>query len=61
MKDWVNVPNYSGADVAGTYRKLQPGPERSSPEIDADFETLMRDGYVIIENLIPRDTCEEIK
>ncbi|MCI5043227.1 MAG: phytanoyl-CoA dioxygenase family protein, partial [Aquisalinus sp.] len=31
------------------------------PEIDADFETLMRDGYVIIENLIPRDTCEEIK
>ena len=61
MKDWVNEPNYTSTDLAGTYRRLQPGPDRSSPEIDADFEKLMRDGYVIIENLISHDQCEMIK
>ena len=61
MKDWVNLPNYTSTDLAGTYRQLQPRPDRFSPEIDADFETLMRDGYVIIKNLISRETCEAIK
>jgi len=61
MDKWVNEPNYGDADHAQTYRQLQPSAERSAPEIDADFEALMRDGYVIIENLVPRDTCEAIK
>lgn len=52
---------YFKADHAKTHRQLQPGPERSSPEIDADFETLMRDGYVIIKNLISPEECEAIK
>lgn len=52
---------YNSADHAETYKRLQPSAERKTPEIDADFVTLMRDGYVIIENLIPRDVCERIK
>lgn len=54
-------PDYGDADHAGTYRQLQPSEDRNSPEIDADFETLMRDGYVIIENLVSRETCTTIK
>ena len=61
MANWVNEPNYNDADHAGTYRQLEVSPDRNSPEIDADFETLMRDGYVIIENLVSRKTCEAIK
>ncbi len=53
--------NYNDADHAKTYQQLKPGPERSSADIDADFEALMRDGYVIIENLISLETCSEIK
>ncbi|MEO0882988.1 MAG: phytanoyl-CoA dioxygenase family protein [Pseudomonadota bacterium] len=52
---------YNDADHAATYKQLVPGPERCSSQIDADFETLMRDGYVIIEDVIPRETCEQIK
>ena len=53
--------NYHNTDQAKTYSQLQPGPERSSPDIDADYETLMRDGYVIIEGLLSKDQCEAIK
>lgn len=53
--------NYGDADHAKTHRQLQPGAERNSPAIDADFEVLMRDGYVIIENLISADECAEIR
>ncbi|UTW54471.1 phytanoyl-CoA dioxygenase family protein [Kordiimonas sp. SCSIO 12610] len=53
--------NYRTTDHAKTHRQLKPGPDRQGPEIDADFETLMRDGYVIIENLISKDACRAIK
>jgi hypothetical protein len=53
--------NYQNADHANTHGQLQPGPERSSPAIDADFETLMRDGYVIIEGLLSQAQCDAIK
>ncbi|MAI89324.1 phytanoyl-CoA dioxygenase family protein [Ponticaulis sp.] len=52
---------YGDADHAKTHRRLEPGKDRDTPEIAADFETLMRDGYVIIKNLIPVETCEYIK
>ena len=52
---------YFDADHAGTRKQLQPAAERSGPAIDADFETLMRDGYVIIENLLDAAQCEAIK
>lgn len=61
MENLIDKETYQDADHAGTYRQLQRSPERDTPEIDADFETLMRDGYVIIENLISRDACAEIK
>lgn len=53
--------HYNDTDHAKTHPQLVPGADRSSPEIDADFEVLMRDGYVIIENLIPSEVCDEIK
>jgi len=52
---------YKNTDHARTHRQLVPGGERRSAEIDADFDVLMEQGYVIIENLIPREVCEEIK
>lgn len=61
MQDELNEIAYRDADHAGTHRQLKPSADRDAPEIEADFETLMRDGYVIIENLIPRETCEAIK
>ena len=53
--------DYNNADHANTYRQLAPKADRSSAEIDADFEVLMRDGYVIIPELLSRETCEAIK
>ena len=61
MNDSQYEANYRNADHANTYAQLQPGPERSSPEIDADYASLMRDGFVIIEGLISKDVCEDIK
>ncbi|MEM6746487.1 MAG: phytanoyl-CoA dioxygenase family protein [Pseudomonadota bacterium] len=56
-----DVRDYGEKDHAGTHRRLEPSPERNTPQIAADFEVLMRDGYVILERLIPRETCEAIK
>lgn len=53
--------SYNDADHAGTHKQLQVSEERSSPEIDADFEVLMEQGYVIIENLIAPEQCAAIK
>ncbi|RTL87449.1 phytanoyl-CoA dioxygenase family protein [Ancylobacter aquaticus] len=61
MSDNFDTQAYNTADHAKTHRRLQPGPERNTPEIERDFETVMRDGYVIIENLIPREACKAIK
>lgn len=52
---------YIDKDHANTYKQLEPKPDRNSPEIDADFEALMRDGYVVIEGLIPNHQCAQIK
>lgn len=52
---------YFQGDHAKTHPRLQPSAERKSPEIDADFDALMRDGFVIIENLISHEACEAIK
>ena len=38
-------------DLATRFQMTAPSPERSSPEIDADFETLMSDGFVVLELL----------
>jgi len=52
---------YGDADHAKTHRQLVPSPDRQSAEIDADYEILMRQGYVVIERLIPPEQCEAIK
>ena len=55
MEQSLNYDSYSDADHAGTHRQLAPGPERDTAEIAADFNTLMREGYVIIEGLLSAD------
>ncbi len=52
---------YFNADHAGTHKQLEIDGARNSSAIEADFETLMRDGYVIIKNLLSKDECEAIK
>lgn len=61
MEQSLNYDSYSDADHAGTHRQLAPGPERDTAEIAADFNTLMREGYVIIEGLLSADDCQRIK
>jgi len=56
-----HIDEYNDTDHAKTYKQLVPKPNRTSAKIDADYERLMRDGYVIIENLISKEACEEIK
>lgn len=60
MSDF-NEKRYRTEDHAGTFPQLKPGPERNSAQIDADYEVLMRDGYVIIEGLLSHEQCETIK
>jgi len=55
------VDEYKDTDHANTYKRLEPKADRASAEIDADYEALMREGYVIIKNLISTEVCEEIK
>lgn len=55
------IKDYSGKDLANTFKQLEPSADRKSKEISRDFETLMRDGYVIINDLISREQCREIK
>lgn len=61
MLDDGKGQSYNDADHAGTYRQLEVGADRTSPEIDSDFEVLMRDGYVILDALISQEDCAAIK
>ena len=47
MSETFDKEQYLGTDQAKTYRRLNPSPDRNTPEIEADFERLMQDGYVI--------------
>ena len=60
-KTFHDNSKYFDADHANTFRQLEPSADRSGPEIDADFEKLMREGYVIIESLLSGDGCAAIK
>ncbi|MEM7613311.1 MAG: phytanoyl-CoA dioxygenase family protein [Pseudomonadota bacterium] len=55
------IDNYQDTDQANTYKRLLPKANRTSAEIDADYKTLMRDGYVIIDSLISKERCKQIK
>jgi len=61
MRDKFIPKKYQETDHAGTNNQLTPRDERRSSEIDADFEALMKNGYVIIENLLSKEVCEQIK
>lgn len=61
MSKHTRSNDYQHADHAKTYKRITPKKDRKSAVIDADFKTLMRDGYVIIKNLIGKETCENIK
>ncbi|MBJ9955129.1 MULTISPECIES: phytanoyl-CoA dioxygenase family protein [unclassified Acinetobacter] len=61
MSEKLDIHKYNQQDHAKTHRQLQSGSERNTSEIERDFETLMRDGYVIINHLIPKEICSKIK
>jgi hypothetical protein len=61
MKIEGAIKGYTGKDLARTFKQLQPSPERKSALINQDFQTLMSEGYVIIENLITPSQCAQIK
>jgi hypothetical protein len=61
MKIEGAIKDYTGKDLAKTFKQLQPSPERKSELINQDFRTLMSEGYVIIENLITPSQCAQIK
>ena len=48
MKIEGAIKDYTGKDLARTFKQLQPSPERKSALINQDFTTLMTEGYVII-------------
>ena len=60
-KTFYDSSKYFDADHAGTHQQIKPSDDRNGPLIDADYESLMRDGYVIIENLLSADECAAIK
>lgn len=55
------IEAYSAADHAKTYRALTPDAARDTPQIRSDFETLMKDGFVILRDLLDRETLTAIK
>ncbi len=55
------IKDYSGKDLANTFKQLKPSADRKSDEINRDFDTLMREGYVIIKNLISPAQCRDFK
>ena len=61
MSSKLNPDHYANTDHARSHKQLKRSTERDSPEIERDYEALMRDGYVVIESLIDSDLCEQIK
>lgn len=54
---------YRGVDQAGTYKETKSTAMETVPAdvVDADLRHVEEHGYVIIENLIPAETCDAIK
>ena len=61
MKIEGAIKDYTGKDLAGTFKELQPSAQRTSTLISQNFRTLMSEGYVIIKNLITPEQCAKIK
>jgi ectoine hydroxylase-related dioxygenase (phytanoyl-CoA dioxygenase family) len=61
FSDAKDMKSYGNKDHAGTYQALKVGPERDTAEIRDDFDTLMRDGYVIIKDLLSTEQCAAIR
>jgi len=59
--DAKDMTAYGQKDHAKTFKALKSGPERDTAEIQADYDTLMRDGYVIITGLLSEQACAAIK
>lgn len=55
------IKDYSGKDLANTFKQLEPSSDRKSDQINCDFDTLMLEGYVIIKGLISPEQCRDIK
>ncbi|MFT5571602.1 MAG: ectoine hydroxylase-related dioxygenase (phytanoyl-CoA dioxygenase family) [Cryomorphaceae bacterium] len=60
MRNSIKKPSDLIGDLAGTHKIEAPAANRNSPEIDADYAVLMRDGYVIIEKLLQAEQIDLI-
>src|ERR1700739_2044114 len=60
--DHVTTLDDLKGDLAGRYKRTPTGGASGAPAIvDADMAALDRDGYVIWENLIDADECQQIR
>src|ERR1700756_2856172 len=60
--DHVTTLDDLKGDLAGRYKRTPTGRAAGDPAIvDADMAALERDGYVIWENLIDADECQQIR
>ncbi len=58
----MDINEYQTTDLAGKYKSTAGTQEQADPALVADFiNTINRDGYVIVENLIPNSVVEEIR
>jgi len=53
--------SYIGQDHARTHGQLIPSADRNTPAIEQDFNTLMKHGYVVIENLLSDKQLDGIR
>jgi ectoine hydroxylase-related dioxygenase (phytanoyl-CoA dioxygenase family) len=61
MPEQVTIQEDLRRDLGGRYKALTPSKNRRSSQIDADFDALMRDGYVIVPNLLTSSEVARIK
>ena len=61
MSHKINVQSDLGRDLAGTFHALTPEGDGDTPQVARDFESLMRDGYVVIENLLDQAALAHIR
>jgi ectoine hydroxylase-related dioxygenase (phytanoyl-CoA dioxygenase family) len=61
MPPKLTVQRYSETDHAKTYKPVAPAANRDTPEIEGDYQRVMEEGYVIIENILSPERCAEIK
>jgi ectoine hydroxylase-related dioxygenase (phytanoyl-CoA dioxygenase family) len=61
MSQDVDVQQDLRRDLAKRYKALTPSDSRKSKQIDADYDALIQDGYVIVPDLLSRAEIAQIR